>query len=315
MAAIIIEVVNVLGHVLERHKFDDFPIKFGRGYDNDLILSDPYVSPEHCHLVNTDAGWQISDLGSENGFIIKSKDYNSSNIVKSGEEIVIGKTRLRIYAPDHRVDATHILPASNGFSDIANKTIIALLAVTITLAVYLVNYYLVTSREIPFIKLLAAALPAILSAAFWAGIWAFIGRIIKHKANFKLQLTVTLAFVIALMFINTLKEYTLFISSNAMLTMALETLLTGAALSLLFLVNLQYGTNAVLKTRLWTSNAVAWGIIFISLFFNIAQKPEFSLSPSFPAVLKPPFANVMSQKPMDQFLTDSENIFEPGDSG
>jgi len=37
-------------HLKTRHRFEQLPIRIGRSYDNDLILDDPYIAPNHAIL-------------------------------------------------------------------------------------------------------------------------------------------------------------------------------------------------------------------------------------------------------------------------
>lgn len=44
--------------------------RIGAGADNDIVLSDPFVSSQHARLVWDGVDWSIEDLGSKNGTFI-----------------------------------------------------------------------------------------------------------------------------------------------------------------------------------------------------------------------------------------------------
>ena len=69
MAELIVEELNRLGHIVNRYKIEEFPASLGRGFDNDIILDDPYVSPHHVSILPDENGWQIIDEDSLNGIV------------------------------------------------------------------------------------------------------------------------------------------------------------------------------------------------------------------------------------------------------
>jgi hypothetical protein len=312
---VIIEVLNVLGHVTERHCFNVFPITIGRGYDNDLILSDAYVSPAHTRLTGVeDGGWHIEDLNSTNGVYVKRDGKNQqTGHIRSGDEFVLGRTRLRIVRASHPVEAAYPLPAYSAFSHFASKTWVTALIAVATVLFYAFSYHLLSSKEVSIAKLIAASLPPVFAALMWAGLWAFVGRVIKHQAYFNTQFTGALLFTVALLLIQTVEEYALYNSGSSVLTTIIESLLTGLALAALFTMNLKFGTNALRNTRIWGAHGVAWGVLVVALFLDYAQEPDFSLSPSFPSILKPPFAKLAGEDDMQSFLTEAEEVFTQPD--
>ncbi|MFQ5561150.1 MAG: FHA domain-containing protein [Nitrospinota bacterium] len=62
MEKIIIEVLRKQGRVQERHSFLGGSVKIGRGYSNDVILSDPFVSPDHVQISPHEKVCKIEDL-------------------------------------------------------------------------------------------------------------------------------------------------------------------------------------------------------------------------------------------------------------
>lgn len=310
MAKIIIEVLNRLGHSIERHKFDQLPVRIGRSYRNDLIVSDPHVSPEHCLIHENENGWQVEDRHSQNGTHVKHhSDNGPPDFLHSGDDIIIGRCRLRVYSPDHQVAATHPMPTISQFEKLIGQPVTMFIIIMLTLIVMMINHQLLTIRTIGIEKLVATALPAILGACLWAGIWAFVGRVIRHKASFSTQLSISVLFALSLLLINNLGQYISFITSSVLTAKVAEVLLTGMALISLLYINIDNATRATPRARLITSHAITWSLLLFALFMEFAAKPEFTNAPAFSSTLKPPFAKLAPSQSLEDFLKDSDSVF------
>jgi len=74
---------------------DAFPVTIGRKRDNRIPISHPSVSRYHCHIVDTDAGPRLVDLGSQNGVFVNG-DATAAKVLSSGDEIRVGPARFRL---------------------------------------------------------------------------------------------------------------------------------------------------------------------------------------------------------------------------
>ena len=68
-------------------------VKVGRNPDQEVFLDDITVSRQHAELRWADGNWQLVDLGSLNGSRVNQEPVSSA-ILKSGDEIQIGKYRF-----------------------------------------------------------------------------------------------------------------------------------------------------------------------------------------------------------------------------
>ena len=59
--AVIIEVLGWGGKRAQYFRVDADQVSIGRGYDNDIVLSDPHISENHLRLNACDDGWVITD--------------------------------------------------------------------------------------------------------------------------------------------------------------------------------------------------------------------------------------------------------------
>ena len=106
----IVEIVSKAGRVMDVYAFDKNEISIGRGYQNDLILRDPYLDETHLEVSHSEGEVKIRDCESLNGTRVKKAKQAVSSAafvsVQQGAIIQIGKTFLRI------VDKGQALPST-----------------------------------------------------------------------------------------------------------------------------------------------------------------------------------------------------------
>lgn len=104
--AIIIEQLNRQGDATAWHKFETSSVSFGRGYDNDVIVPDPYVSAHHAQLQWQDNGWVLVDLASENGCFDQHMRAVQHQNLRSGDSFYLADMQFRLMDSQHPVAAT-----------------------------------------------------------------------------------------------------------------------------------------------------------------------------------------------------------------
>lgn len=310
MAKLIIEEINRLGHVIGRHRYDQMPVAVGRGYQNDLILNDPFVSPAHIIISEVNEGWRVEDQGSENGVKYKLHSTGSRpDQLLSGDDIILGRTRLRLYSPAHPVVDAHLLPTKASLPQVIASPVIAATVIVLVLAILIVNELLTASKQTGIDKLLASTLPTFLFALAWAGIWTFVGRVITHRASFLPHFIAALMLFLISMLTAIMSEYITYNLHDEWMATVVEFVIVGAALAGLFYINLINSTNVSRRSIVITSYSVAWSMLLVGLFMQYVNQPEFSPSPDYPTNLKAPFAKLAPSKTPEEFLKESEKLF------
>lgn len=72
-------------------------IVFGRSHTCDVVLRDEAVGRRHCTIERQDGGFVLTDLHSANGtFLNALHDRIEKRELKNGDEIILGKSRLRV---------------------------------------------------------------------------------------------------------------------------------------------------------------------------------------------------------------------------
>ena len=80
-----------------RFLLDDDQVMSGRHPDSDIFLDDVTVSRKHAVFQRTDKGFVVRDVGSLNGTYV-NRELVDEAVLKTGDEVQIGKFRLVFYA-------------------------------------------------------------------------------------------------------------------------------------------------------------------------------------------------------------------------
>lgn len=184
--AMILEVADQRGRVLQRHRLGLAPVGIGRGLRNAVIVDDPYVDPDHL-LIETEAdgSHRFRDLGSVNGTWDGHHRRAAAGRVTPGMELRIGRTTLRFASADQAVAPALYDPS-------VQTGIVGRLLEPRTAVVVLVGYlvmsagfkYLDSPDDPTTAELLTPGLAGLLLAATWAAMWAFTNRIVAQRFRF-----------------------------------------------------------------------------------------------------------------------------------
>lgn len=311
MEKIIIEIVHPLRLWKEYRTFDIPEVRIGRGYDNDLILADPHVSAEHVVIRWEGDVWIAEDVSMENGMYVRKLGKVMDRVhLNSGDEIVIGKTRLRFLAPAHPVAATKSLLPSHGLLKIIARPVNIWSIIIFSCLVFGVHVHLSSSKSMTFLKLVSGSIGFLFMGLAWAGIWAFVGRIIKHHSQFGAQFALSLLFLAFFLFLTNISEYVGYFSNSVALEAVSAALLLGALFTLFLIGNLTVATSVSLFKRIAVCTTISVVIIALMTLLYYTFKDEFSPYPAYYATLKPPFIKTLPTQGLDQFLANTQEIFD-----
>jgi FHA domain-containing protein len=99
------------GQAGEQFAIGSQPITFGRGDENDIVLTTPAASRLHAELRREAGGYVIYDRGSTNGTRVNGVSVTASPL-KPGDQITIGDEMFRFDVPDARATVQAIpIPA------------------------------------------------------------------------------------------------------------------------------------------------------------------------------------------------------------
>lgn len=311
MGEIIIEIQSRPGiHTFS--KFSGSSIRIGRAYDNDLILTDPYVSPHHAIITISENSLSITDMSSTNGTVVnKGKSIHEPARLISGDYLLLGKTTLRVLDPAHSVSPA--IPCNTGMSSRmsamipAYATLSLLLSIIILYILQLSNSY----KEVKPITLLAQILPILFAPLVWSGIWSLAGHLARKKAHFGLQYTITNMSIILMIISSMIIEFVDYYTGSIQLAKVLEYTTVVLISTVALFGNLVVATGVLTIRRF----ALSFGIIgFLALTVAISEHShslEDKITPKYSTTLKPPFIKPAKSLSYESYLKECTPLFEP----
>ncbi|MDP2653982.1 MAG: FHA domain-containing protein [Candidatus Omnitrophota bacterium] len=287
-----------------------FPVRIGRGYDNDVILYDPHVCARHVVLTEDEEGWLLEDISAHNGVEINGvKSVSKSVRIRSGDEVVVGQTRLRFVAPDHPVSsALRLATASKALEWLKRPW--ALLALTAALmAIEAFDKYIKTFEDQDFSRYLLriSILPVLVVA--WGSGWAFVGQLLRHRPQFRAQYNLTAVLVILAYLGTAFSNYLGYLLSSNMVESVTRSILGVGQIVLLLYGNLSFATRLSFKKKLVPAILIAVAVHTLALFSNLSRQGDFRSAPDFCNCLKPTVLNPDARTTAAQFMKKNEQVF------
>lgn len=312
--AIIVEVLNKQLKAVERHKFSQQQIAFGRAYDNDVILYDKHVCPHHAELVKDEHDqWLLRDLSSMNGsFIEPRRQLQQAEPLQSGQICWLGEQPLRIYQDDHQV-----APAQP-FNQLEQRLlkfghgglIFVLLCIVLLEEVFSLWLTLPQQQQMQWSRSLIDLPLLLLALCLWPAALALWAKLNQHEARFLPQLGITFAGLSL-------------IALWQLLMTILNFSLDGAEFAVwckeagrIVLVVLMLAANFYLALQ-WSASrklalASALGVLMSlqSIGMNVFSNDEPNLSPEFDYSLLPMSLYLNQPATADEFRQQSGLLFE-----
>jgi hypothetical protein len=179
-----VEILSRRDEVVARHKVHSDAggdgILVGRGYDNDIVLDDPYVAAHHLRISRDENGSLFAeDLGSANGlFLDRDRRRVSRAALDHGGPIRIGRTFLRVREPGYAVSPERIaLPPARIWPHILG------LAMAL-LGLELLSAWLGETGQSKLGDYLGRILILFGFVILWTTAWAILSRIFSGRARF-----------------------------------------------------------------------------------------------------------------------------------
>lgn len=286
-------------------------ITLGRGFDNDIVLSDPHVCAQHAVIEENENGeLLLKDLDSVNGtFTKKHQPVGKSCVVSSGDEFIIGKTHIRIYQRDHAVPPSIQLSWVEQLAHMAGKSVFT---GGVCLFVILMSVFFQYTHEIKEFhtgRELITAVGVLLLITIWPASWMLFARAKKHDARFMAQLSATVVFIILFTLIQKSDEWLAF-HFGASLWLDLISVSLYILLALL-LIWLNYYLALFQTSRKRWSYSAALTVLLASFAYvaSTFDNDRFNARPVYNTTLYPPSLTVYSAQSVDEYLQNAESIF------
>ncbi|KJC35877.1 hypothetical protein UP09_32410 [Bradyrhizobium sp. LTSP885] len=262
-----IEVLSRHRELATRVRVTASEARIGRGYDNDVIVDDPYVAPNHLRIFRDDAGQLIAeDLGSVNGIFLDGSDKRSARVVVDGEHpIRIGQTLLRVRSADHAVAPERIAPPE---ARLVPGVLVAALGITV-LGLYALTVWLAQTAEVRASDYLTPLLWIIVAVILWAGLWALLSRVFSGRSHFMRNLLIALGGTLALAAYNEIARVLAF-SFTAPSATAYQYAAAWTIVAVICFLHLRQ----IGHTRLWLKGVIVATVLATAIAAQTLQRSE-----------------------------------------
>lgn len=341
MEPMILEIVRD-GHRIEHRSFSEPVLRIGRGFDNDVIIPDPFISGHHCEIRSLEDGFTLEDISSTNGtWVISSVPENGPDAEKvkksprkffgllkdksgvaripvkpsrrlySGDTILIGHTRMRFFVAGHEVEPARLMMRPSAFFEEINKPYKAWFLVIIALLLSSFIEHQESYKNLPVSKFVSISIGLLMTIVVWSGIWSFVGWLIKRRAFFSAHLSWATIFFIGMTFTYPLADYLGFITDSQMTELAVGAVVFWGFISFLIAGHLMIATFIRKRYQFAVAGILSLTIVVFGLVTYYSGKSEFSPQPELYSTLVPPYAKpVVKPDTVEQFLLKSEKVFE-----
>lgn len=308
---LVLEIIPHTGDEQVTHRvIEQFPLTVGRSFNNDVILSDPHISPQHLRIGYEGEQWTVTDLGSANGFSVNGTHAAKETLpLKSGDTLRIGHTELRLFAPHHPVTEAVRLQKAHPVYAWLNRPFAVWGCFFIAFAVLQGWAYLeIWTEEIKMVLAGTAAATAG-SIMLWATLWSVAGRLIRRKPHFKSHLTIASLYLIAAAATWYVEAYTDFLTNENWVAAVVSYGIHFILLTLLLQGSLALATRMTERRRRIAGIFFAAGILLGVFSLSLISARNFTQQPLYPATLEPYLSQFAPADTLDEFMAGNEKVF------
>ena len=314
--ALIVERINRSNHALALAKFSDTTINVGRGFNESLIIDDPFVDAQHVQLSIDELthGILCVDRGSKNGVFIEpavGKKYRVQGKAQltSGDIIIVGRTRLRVCHSAHHVPEAEALTFGHRFVYAVSAWPIVVLMALLLAALSIAESYLTLPVDTALKRYALESLYAV-AAVFSYGVgWALAGRALRGDGRLITQVLIAgvgaavlsvLGFAVPWFAYHLPAEEVWFIANK---------MLTAGVFFVAVLISVGMATRLSRLGRIGAALLVP-GAIVLNLVIERVESPDAGSSVPYQRVLVAPASNMRPAIESKAFIEEAQNLYK-----
>lgn len=314
---IIIEEITRNHKLLHRHQLCQETIKIGRDYQNDVILTDPYICPKHLSLTFEKDGFYLQDNKSINGTEVENhlgkKHKPQQQKINDGDVITLGKSQLRIRFKNHSVAKTIAFGPFEPLINIIKSPIAVLTSIILFMLITANITYLNQLTETNISQLFVGAFSKTLLFIIWPASVALISQLTKNDPRILAQVGISFTFFILMWLSDLLGDIIAFnTSSDSVLGIVITLITIGLAFSL-FWLNSYIGFHVSARRRMVTALSITTLLFGGNYLIQYSQKPEFDPQPRYSSAIMAPSYFLAPSNTVDTFIEQSNKLFELAD--
>lgn len=302
METLIIQTGVRNGRIAEVMRSRDGSFTIGRGFDNDLVLTDLHIAPQQLKFSRESSGWKLIVLDDINPVMLNGVKVEGCPVdVKSGDRLIVGRTKLSLFAEDHPVGETKKLVFQNWLS---GKSSPAFMPLAVLLLAGLVDFcigFFEVSTDLKWQEPTMAVLVSTLFVLTWSGIWAVAGRIARHQHQFGTQVIGTSVIGIFSTVLMSVAVYLAYPFHSASIQEVVGWLVAFITIALLLRFNLMIATNV---QRPAAVACMVTGLMMASFFSltYLGKTKTFEYKPVYSNSLKPPVLRIFDGVSPDTYF-------------
>ncbi len=303
-----IEILDAKSRVTERYAVNTLPVTIGRAYSNQIILDDPFVSPEHLHMVAADGGrLRVDDLNSVNGLhAAPGGNRVASLAVISGAPFQIGHTILRYVEI-----STPVAPAALDAGEDAARLapwILGPVSLLVLVSALLLESYVESYERFNLARSFSESLTTLSIVVTWAGLWSLLSRVLLSRFYFAEHFTLACAAILVSLVFNISAEWTEFLFPSIPGLWTASVFGSAVLIAALVFGHLGWASSMLWRSRFWAALAVSGVIMGAGVVAEYAGRDAFSTVMDYSAVIKPLESRFVSSVSIDEFLGHTDNL-------
>lgn len=311
---IIVEVLNKMGKVRARTQHQNFPLRIGRAYENnDVILDDEYVSPNHL-VIETEANGQINiiDLHSENGLYLLPSKQRVSHAQMGAETLLrVGHTTLRLRTPTFVVpptkqDKEYLLRVMQAFH--RPWTFVGIMVLT-AMWLYLSTYWNNFSKP-EMSEMVMMPLWIMVALSVWAGCWATMSKINLQNYNYKIHFSIACLALLSSSLFEILYEYYVFAFSANWSGDIFWWVANVGLFGVILWGHLHFCTVMAPTKIALTAGGIAFSIMGLFSISWYVATIQFTSMMNYHGELKPPAFRMAKSMNLDEFFYEVQPLKE-----
>ena len=308
---IVFEIMSRATRTLERRQLESEGLRIGRAFDNDLILTDPSVSPYHALIRrDPDGALILVDLDSLNGtWGPGHARLRGASRLRSGAEYRFGRARARFYRADHPVADTIPAGGTDRLISRLGRPGVALILATFVAIFAAVERWNTAATDIPWYEYFTAMMAVLAACMIVASCWAIVGRVVKHEGHFSLQFILIMIYLVLQTGVIFGAEVLLFNTLNFGFSAFVSVVLSVVLLAGLFWFNLYLATHLSPRHRGLFACTAAVVLVATAIYPAAVERHGFSKSPYYVSEIKPPALLFRTPRDADYFIGKANAIF------
>jgi Inner membrane component of T3SS, cytoplasmic domain len=297
-----VEILSRQRDVAQRFGIASPEVRIGRGYDNDVVVDDPYVAATHLRVFRDESGSLLAeDMGSANGTFLDGKKRLARFVIDGKQPIRIGQTYLRVRDINYAVERERIASPERRISPVVLDAVLGVAVLVISA----LRIWLAETSE-PRASNYLVLLTLIATVLIWAGIWALLSRIFSGHSNFPRHLLIVLAGMVALLFYEEIAQFSAF-----GLTWSVASTYQYVAVWLILAVVCFFHLRVISPTRLVMKGTIVGLLLATAIATQALQRSEafFDYGRQYAThQLMPPSFRVVPFRDENAFFADVQNL-------